>query len=497
MSMTRARVWLIIGAALGVVFAGRLARADGEKWYGVLLMGERAGWLHEAEITTGKGNLRSLSELRLRIGRGDGGIEVTIETMTEETPEGKMVAMKSVQTLGAQPSETRYEWTDKGVRVTSVLPDGTLQEAIQPEPEGEWDAPIAARRKGDALLEQGAKEMTLRTIDPSGGLQVIEARRRWVGDEVVEALGKMAHASKWEVEQSLVPGVVSIEYVDEAGDLIRGDTDFGGMRLTMLAADKETALLPATGPEFMNGTMVDVDRPIADARRVQRAEYVLRVPGGALPDLPSGGAQRFERIDDVSGRVFVEVGGSSEKPDEPQGKHLARSSMLDSGDARVVAITKEALAGHEGEADAAKAERLRRFVHSYISSKNLDVGFATASETARTRQGDCTEHGVLLAAMLRSAGIPSRCVSGLVYADGFLGRERVFGYHMWAQAYVKGTHGKGCWVDVDGTLGEDTPFDATHIALSWTAFEGEDRLNAFAALAPLLGRLEIDVVRVE
>ncbi len=494
--MTRCRVWLIVGAALAAVFSGRVARADEERWYGVLLMGERAGWLHEAEITTGKGNLRALSELRLRIGRGDGGIEVTIETMTEETPDGQMVSMRSVQTLGAQPSETRYEWTDEGVRVVSVMADGTQQMVVQPAPEGEWDAPIASRRRGEALLREGAKEMTLRTIDPTGGLQVVEVHRVWVADEVVEALGKAVHASRWDVTQSVVPGVVSVEYVNGDGELIRGETNFGGMTLTMVAADKETALLPATGPEFMRETLVDVVRPIENPRRTRSAEYVLRVGGGALPDLPSGGAQRFERIDGASGRLFVDVGGSVET-EGPREKHLARSSMLDSGDPTIVALTREALRGHEGDDDGAKAERLRRFVHSFISSKNLDVGFATASETARTRQGDCTEHGVLLAAMLRSAGIPSRCVSGLVYADGFLGRDRVFGYHMWAQAHVRGADGSGRWVDVDGTLPDETSFDATHIALAWTAFEGGDRLNAFAALAPLLGRLEIEVVRAE
>lgn len=489
----RWRVWLSVFAA---VAASVIARADSERWYGVLLMGERAGWLHEAELTTGLGNIISESELLLRIGRGDGGIEVSIHTTTEETAEGRMIRMRSVQRLGAQPVETRYEWTDAGVRVINVV-EGREQVDVRPAPQGDWDAPVAARRKAEASLREGEREIAIRTIDPTGGLQVVEIRRTRLGEEVVEALGKMVPATKWNVEQSVVPGVVSVEFLDERGDLVRGETAFGGLTLTMVAADKQTALLPASGPEFMDGTLVEVRAPIANPRGAREGEYVLRVRGGGLPDVPSGGAQRFERIDASAGRLVVSVGGGGNGEDAPEDKHRNGSIMLDSGDARVVALTREALQGHEGDDDAARAERLRRFVHGFISSKNLDVGFATASETARTRQGDCTEHGVLLAAMLRSAGIASRCVSGLVYADGFLGRESVFGYHMWAQAYVTGSDGSGRWLDLDATLPDGTPFDATHLALAWTAFEGEDRLNAFAALAPLLGRLDIEVVRVE
>lgn len=493
--MIRWRVTLILGAVAAALLVGR-ASADEERWYGVLLMGERAGWMHEAELTTGTGNIISESEMFLRIGRGDGGIEVSIHTTTEETAEGRLIRMRSVQRLGAQPVETRYEWVKDGVRVVSVQ-DGREQVDVRPAPLGEWEAPVAARRRAEGLLREGAKEIVLRTLDPTGGLQVVEIRRKWLGDEVVEALGKAAPASKWEIEQSVVPGVVSVEYLDADGHLVRGETVFGGLTLTMVAADKPTALLPASGPEFMNGTLIEVARPIKTPRRIRTAEYLLRVAGGELPDLPSGGSQRFERIDGSSGRLTVDLGGAPIVEEVAGEKHLKRSSMLDSEDERIVSLSKEALDGAEGLTDAERAERIRRFVHGHITAKNLDVGFATASEAARTRQGDCTEHGVLLAAMLRAAGIPSRCVSGLVYADGFLGRERVFGYHMWAQAYVRGSDGTGRWVDVDATLPDPTPFDATHIALAWTAFEGEDRLNAFAALAPLLGRLSIEVIRAE
>ena len=61
------------------------------------------------------------------------------------------------------------------------------------------------------------------------------------------------------------------------------------------------------------------------------------------------------------------------------------------------------------------AEKLCRFVSFYAFEEKLLVGFASASEVARKREGDCTEHGILLAGLGSSDGDPPRVVSGLVY----------------------------------------------------------------------------------
>ncbi|NBU87363.1 MAG: transglutaminase domain-containing protein, partial [Verrucomicrobia bacterium] len=71
-------------------------------------------------------------------------------------------------------------------------------------------------------------------------------------------------------------------------------------------------------------------------------------------------------------------------------------------------------------------------------NKNYGVGFATASEVARNKEGDCTEHSMLLAALGRALGIPTRVATGLVYADEFEGEKDVLVYHMWNQFYHPG-----------------------------------------------------------
>ena len=145
--------------------------------------------------------------------------------------------------------------------------------------------------------------------------------------------------------------------------------------------------------------------------------------------------------------------------------------------------------------DAAKAEAMRRFVFRFITDKQLGIGFASASQVAQNPAGDCTEHAVLLAAMLRAAGIPSRGVNGLIFVDQFGSGEEVFGYHMWTQALVTDEQGRLVWKDFDPSW--PTTMDATHITTSVTDLADDSMLDSYTNIARLLGVLAIEVEEVE
>ena len=196
----------------------------------------------------------------------------------------------------------------------------------------------------------------------------------------------------------------------------------------------------------------------------------------------------------------LEVGGYAGVAEIDPAVYLKPSPVLNHDDPAVQAWLEPLRRARLAGGVSATAEFLRQEVHRNIQSKDLSVGFATASDVARTKQGDCTEHAVLLAAMFRGAGIPSRCVSGLVYADQFAGHESIFGYHMWTQAWIDQDGDgprPGRWLDYDATLPGDTRFDATHIALSVSDMNGGLISNEMAALLPLLGNLEIEVVQTD
>jgi Transglutaminase-like superfamily len=123
---------------------------------------------------------------------------------------------------------------------------------------------------------------------------------------------------------------------------------------------------------------------------------------------------------------------------------------------------------------------LAEAVRAHMTGAVDYLGYAAASEALRTRSGDCTEFAVLLAAVARAEGIPTRVVFGLVYADRFSGKRNVFSPHAWVQAW----DGKR-WVSYDAALEK---FDATHIAIA----VGDGSPQEYEAAAKLLPQWRIE-----
>jgi hypothetical protein len=319
-----------------------------------------------------------------------------------------------------------------------------------------------------------------------------------LGDEEIEGvLGTMT--------SSETPGVRIETVLDADGVTLRTDGRIGVLRISERIAEAEEALGAFTAPEFMVSTFVAPDgEEIARPRELRRALYRLSVREGSLPALPTAGAQRMMPIGDAEAAwVFVDAESGAAAPAEvtpaERAALLEASVIADANDAAIGELVEEALADVPAKAtDATRAETLRAFVFEYVEGKNLDSAYASASEVARLREGDCTEHAVLLVAMLRAAGVPARGVNGLIFADELGGvdeagvRRGAFGYHMWAQALAAGDDGVVRWIDLDPSWPQG--MDATRIATSLSGLrDGEDE-TALLAVARLVGNLEIEVI---
>ena len=120
------------------------------------------------------------------------------------------------------------------------------------------------------------------------------------------------------------------------------------------------------------------------------------------------------------------------------------------------------------------AKRLKTWVYKNLRKQPV-LTVPGALEVLKTRVGDCNEHAVLLAALLRASGIPARLCVGLVYARGG------FYYHAWTEGYL------GEWVSMDATLNQ-MPVDATHVKL---VQGGMDRQ---VEIIRLIGKLGLEVI---
>jgi hypothetical protein len=103
---------------------------------------------------------------------------------------------------------------------------------------------------------------------------------------------------------------------------------------------------------------------------------------------------------------------------------------------------------------------------------------------AETKEGDCTEHAVLLMALCRARKIPARGAMGLVYYPPLQG----FAYHMWTEVWMEDR-----WVPLDATLGNGG-IGAAHLKLAHSNLKGSDKYSAFLPVHAVLGKLKLEVV---
>lgn len=172
--------------------------------------------------------------------------------------------------------------------------------------------------------------------------------------------------------------------------------------------------------------------------------------------------------------------GSSLSPalaDDDAGLANARlpTAWLQSDDPQLISVA--APVSHMHVSDATKMTMLAKRARELLP--NVDYkGHYSALEAIRRRAGDCTEDAVVLAALGRSAGIPTRVVNGLVYVGAhYHGVRNAFLPHSWTLAWVDGR-----WRSFDMTLGS---FDSTHIALTIGNGDAQSVLAA-SELASLL-----------
>lgn len=472
-------------------------------WYRIEVDGQRAGWMHLKE-TRHQEQLTLDRHTVLELRRGALAQKVEMESRFVESFDGRPISARARQVLGALPIETDYLFTEAGVETETRHGDDVQRQRL-PHAEGTWLTPGAAQRALERHLESGEASFVLRTVDPQFGTQPIDVHWQRLPEvdpqEVSEPVRRQA--TRWRQSQSMAPQLGTDLELNGDGRMVYSSVQMMGIEMTLHLTSKADALAQGAPPEILLRTFLRPSRVIERPRLLRRGVYDLRMAGGQgehrntvgeeveeiLPHL-QGGVQRVERRGDTL-RMWVDLDAPQQVKASPPPvltPFLSASTYLNHNDPLVQRLRRRAL--KEAPRDAlGRAEILRRFVADYLSDKNLASVMATASEVAQGRSGDCTEHSVLLAALLRGDGIPSRVASGLVYVERFVGQENVFGYHMWTQAYLEGH-----WVDLDASLG-GSAFDATHIRLATSALDDDKMaLMELARVAPWIGRTSIEIV---
>ncbi len=166
----------------------------------------------------------------------------------------------------------------------------------------------------------------------------------------------------------------------------------------------------------------------------------------------------------------------------PTAEDTRPNALIQSDDRHVRAIADAVAGSIEDPFQASVA--LEQYLFRQLGKKNFSHVFASAAEVAKNREGDCSEHAVLLAATCRARGIPARVIIGLVYSVP----ERRFLYHMWNEVWIEDR-----WIPLDATLGRGG-IGAAHLKIRESNLADESAYGLVAPVLFLTDRLEIELV---
>lgn len=471
-------------AALFTTVATPVSEFDA--WYTLSLSGTQAGWQHTTDQIEGERRIRTSTE-EMTIGRANVEVTVTSQTIWTEDLKGHPVSMEWSQLMAGSPVKTTWTFHPDEIQITVVQGDRTST-SQQPAPKIPWLTPSAAEELIAIRASAGAKEISWHTMLPDMGTKPVRQTMIRLSDEQLKVRGRVMTVSKWGVQIEGLPVAMNTWLSSDWRPVMTAmQAPFGELRATLCSREEALAGSQTDAPELFMSLFV---KPVGELSLPASAtSAVMRVStaDGSPLMLPTEGAQSVKQTPDGSLELVVQLDGRQPLEGDVPEACTSSSAMIAADDEVVLELVRKATADLPADASAAqRAEAARAFVNGWIHRKGLATAFASASETARTRKGDCSEHAVLLSAMLRSMKIPSRVASGLVWVDG----AEAFGWHMWTQGVID-----GAWIDFDATL--PSRYSVGHILVATSNLEDGDGQRELLSLLGLLGNLNIEIVRVD
>ncbi len=484
---------------------------DKTDWYTLKANGHSVGEVEIRQYQPAHGEaVTEISNIN-RFKRDGNPFEVSATTRFVENPaDGKPLNFTYQYQLGNQElvaanGELRGDRLD-----VRMLRNSEAVEAQAPVSQEQFvfpGGPAIQKVYRDHINDTPGSRFQFQTINLGVTPQVVETEATLMGQELLAlADGSEKQLSKFELKNPSNHASTMYEWRDAQGKLYKAQSVHDGTEMVY------TAQREVRGADFDSLDLVTASAVITNAipqpRATTEALYRIAPLTGHTVDVASNFPEStMQRIVEAStagakpsdaNTLYLKV--SQKEPDDVSvpypilydRNYLQSTPYLQATDAAIERTAIDVV-GPETRAYYA-ARKLQQWVYRNIRTKSLSLGFASAKETLLSREGDCTEHAVLLAALARSVGIPSRVAVGLIYlpqADQNLGR---FVYHMWTEVYIGGRD-RGEWIPLDATNPEPV-VDATHIKMLDSPLNDENDLMQLTQRASgVMGHIRIDTLK--
>ncbi|MEQ1490671.1 MAG: transglutaminase-like domain-containing protein [Terricaulis sp.] len=404
--------------------------------------------------------------------RGGLANRTTTRTVVREDSSGRATSVESTARTGRFLTRTRATIGADRVDVLRETPAGSGRETIALPTDVRFD-------DGDALIQSWTPEST-----PRLEFLNFDSDSMAVERIVVEMLGApdaegRINAVKWRYEGQDLRGASRLTL--QNGRLLEVAQPMFGETFRVRLTDRATAEQRHPPYQVIPNMAQRAPFQVSQEARRGHIRYRYEFRDGMAFPLPQTGEQRA-RSD--GGFITLDICDTCGPGLPTDAAYLASAlrptTWLQSDHPRLQAMAAAAR-GYD-ISDTRKMEVLLQRAIPYLEEADFN-GHYSALDTLDRRRGDCTEAAVLLAALGRAAGIPTRVASGVSYSrQSYHGVSNAFIPHSWVVAYVDGR-----WRSFDLALRE---FDSAHIAL--TIGDGDPR--SIAAAGQLASLLRLDTM---
>ena len=292
------------------------------------------------------------------------------------------------------------------------------------------------------------------------------------------------------------PELRSSVYYDNEQKVVLVEQPLLGRTLRFYRTDAATALgeenLQSLDLQFL--TALPLRRPLLNPERSNTVRMMISVEASEQISLPASDFQAVEQ--QAANSVIVTLMRPMTSTDgtqpatpppntrRPDKKFTNSSRWIDSKDDSVRRMAT--IAGGAVSDPHEKCKRLTSYIASHLRPSAFSTSLRPASEVVKTKQGDCTEYAVLLAAVMRSEGVPARVAVGFAYVPN----PASFAPHMWTEAWINGQ-----WIPFDATLGgEVNPLTRLKVLDSPLSDNVTSGTMLFIPLLNFLGRATVEIL---
>lgn len=467
-----------------------------DQWYVIRFDGKPVGYEHVtvgSESESDRSLLQCLQKTQLQLKRLGQDLTVEATLSTTQTTDGVLHSFDLLRVDGSGHRTERRGQFDSAKRVFHVeerVNATRRQRDIRVS--GTVYSPLLTTWLPAAMGDSTRRLSPSVFFPESSAVATITANRRQ--DRRIRVEGNTTVNTRQILfHPQLDPARSTILFAAPTGEVVRQEKLILGSKLTLEAADAETALTAASGKSLnLDVTaLIPIDRLLPQAGIRRSLVLDLTTKHGVIGKIPNSEFQTVERRSESSVRITLRnpviprrgITPASRLAPPPQ--TATRWMPLDDP-----ILQRMAAAGAAGHTDPGEiCRRLETYVHSKMQRSPFSTTMLPADEVARSLRGDCSEHAILLAALFRVRSIPSRVVSGLVHTQKLYG----FTGHVWAEAWINGK-----WIPFDSTLSDES-HRATHVKLAHSDMPDSltSSIPLFLPILDLTGRASIHMVAAQ